>query len=93
MKPVVVVLLVTAMLSGCARVATGDLPKIPPVPLDSVLPAVHEQLTRLRNAVERKPRSAAAAGRLGMAYLVYRQREAAAVAFERARLLRPAKWQ
>ena len=93
MRRLAVALLLLA-LAGCgAHVATEDLPVVPEVQTEDFLPAVHEQLDRLRNAMNRKPRKAAAAGKLGMAYMAYRQYEAAAVALERARLLQPRKWQ
>lgn len=87
------VLSLSATLAGCgAGVPTEALPAIIDVPTADFLPAVQEQLDTLREAVERKPRSAAAAGNLGMAYMAYHQYDAAAAALERARLLQPGKW-
>lgn len=93
LRPLAIVLLAVG-LAGCgARVDTDALPEIPEVQTADFLPAVREQLHELRNAVASKPRSGTAAGKLGMAFMAYRQYEAAAAAFERAQLLQPRKWQ
>lgn len=83
--------LVSFLLVACGA-SDETLPQIPPVQTDGFLPVVAEQLQGLRAEVERHPNSAAAAGQLGMAYMVYGL-PGAAEALERAHRLQPDHWQ
>ncbi len=87
-------LLLTSLLGACAPgVPTSELPELPAVSTDSFLPAVTRQLDALTEAVVADPRSAPKAGRLGMAYLAYRQDYAAEAALHRAVLLQPGSFE
>ena len=86
-------LFLTALLIACdLNTSPTTLPVLPPVATDSFLPTVSDQLLGLQKAVDENPRNADKTGRLGMAYLTYRQDHAAEVALERARLLQPQKF-
>ena len=86
-------LLLVALLGGCVQDDSRDaLPELPPVATDRFLPVVAEQLASLQRAVEQEPDNASMNGRLGMAYLAYRENHAAAAALHRARLLEPEKF-
>lgn len=76
--------------TGCGpQLDAQDLPALPKVDLSGYLPAVAQQLDAAREQVARKPTSADANGNLGMRYRVYRDYEAAELAFRRARMLAP----
>ncbi len=92
MSPSLIVGLLILTLAGCAA-PQDPLPEIPAVDSESFLPAVAKQLASLRADVDENPSDAAAAGRLGMAFMAYGLDHVASAAFERAVRLQPDNWE
>lgn len=79
--------LLLLVVCGCERLDPATLPAVPELPLDGFVSAVRAQLEQGRQAVERRPRSARAAGHYAMMLHAYLQFEAAEAMYLRARML------
>ena len=78
------------ILYACGpSIPASDLPALPEVKVTGYLPIVAEQVLSAQANVARKPTSAKANGHLGMLYRIYRDFDAAQIAFRRARMLAP----
>lgn len=65
------------------------LPDLPQLEIDHFLPSIRQQVQRAYVAARANPTNAAANGKLGMVLDAYEQYQAAAVCYQRARLLEP----
>jgi len=79
-------------IGGCGP--SVQLPELPSVSTDKMLPDVAAQLTSARAAVDKKPRSHQTNGQYGLVLATYGRDDAADIALRRARLLSPrtAEW-
>ena len=75
------------LLAGCRH--GPALPELPQPQVQGLLPAVADQIEGALKEAQAKPRDPAANGQLGMTLHAYRQFDAAAVCYQRARLLEP----
>ncbi|HEY3132157.1 MAG TPA: tetratricopeptide repeat protein, partial [Acidobacteriota bacterium] len=68
------------------------IPKLPRLELQNFAPPIRRQLQEAFDDARSHPSDGAAAGRLGMLFQAYSQFEAAAVCYQRARVLQPEEW-
>ncbi len=87
-------ILVLVLAYGCQRVDLDSLPPIPLVDTKGFVPAAKAQLDSSLSSLRAEPGNVDLNGRIGMMLQTYKQYQASAVMYQRARLLDPKdfKW-
>lgn len=81
------------LLALAALGAAGEVPPLPPLRIDQLPAGVRDRVAAAVRRADEHPRSAAAAGGLGMLLHAYEQHSSATAAYERARALDPAAFE